>query len=191
MPRRTVLRKTAALVAGGAVAGCLQQQGEDLPPTRSPTSTTSTTPTETEPQVSTPSPTPPEESELVDSEFTVVGVESGTRHHEAAVSVDGLSVVVEGTLPGANGCYTAELVSSTYEAERLVPVVQSVASDDGETSTTACTRAIVEIRYRAVFDFVGALPETVLVVHRAMGERTGVTEAELVSAGTTPTGTVH
>jgi len=120
-----------------------------------------------------PSGTP--ESTLVDSEFEVTSVMSGTATQAADVSFEDGTVAVEGTTTGNDGCYTAELRDASYEDGRLTVTVEAV--DDSEEDQ-ACTQALVEIDYEATFQFEGGLPGSVAVRHDSMGEIHDVADVE-------------
>jgi hypothetical protein len=152
MNRRTLLSRFGAVLVGGtALSGCLGSTGGPSDGTERTESTATTS----------------SGTKLVERSFEVVGVSSGTVTHEAAVTVDGGTVTVEGTIPGNDGCYTAELRDVAVDGGLRV----TVASVRRETTETpACTQAIVEIDYRATFRFDGPAPEDVRVLHEAMGE---------------------
>lgn len=170
MNRRTLL-SAVGTAAAGALAGCLSSaadgdgdgdDGDGSTPTDTPTATPSPTA----------SPTKTSGCSPVEEEFTVENVGSGTGKNEATVSFDG-DVVVDGTIRGKNGCYTASLGSVGYEDGSLTVVVESHEKEGAE----ACTQALVDIDYLATFTFDGELPDTVTVEHDVDGERTTVAEA--------------
>ncbi|MBX0295441.1 hypothetical protein EGH23_11175 [Halomicroarcula sp. F27] len=101
---------------------------------------------------------------MTDSTFTVTDVSSGTQRDEASVAFDGDTVTVEGTIWGANGCKTGELLSADYDAEAGELTVV-VGTKDREDAGGGCTQAIVEVRYRATATFEGGLPDAVVVTH--------------------------
>ena len=163
MDRRTLLG-TVSSVGTVALTGCLSGGGDGTP-------SAATTGTAT----ATPTPTPAPDPTLTDSTFTVVGNQSGTQNDSAAVSVDGGTVIIGGTIWGRDGCQTAELRSVNYDRgadELLVPVQTTERSDAGDS----CTQAIVEIDYTATISFENGPPETVVVTHdRGDGPVTVVT----------------
>lgn len=147
--------------------------------TETPDHTETATPrgtTETPDDTETATPREVSRPRLVETAFEVRSVGPGNQGHEATVGTDGSTVVVEGKIPGANGCHTAELAAADHEDRRLTVLVRSYEDADDDT---ACTQSIVEIDYRADLAFEGALPETVQVDHEAMGDRTTVTTASV------------
>jgi hypothetical protein len=160
MKRRQLLAGTGAL-AVGALSGCLASApGDDGAPTDEATDSAT-------PSVS-PTPTPA----LSNSTFTVESVDSGQGNNDAAVSFDN-GVLVDGTIGGRNGCYTASLTSTSYEDGTLTVVVRAHEREDAEM----CTEALVDIDYRATFTFSGDQPGKVVVEHRSLGERRTVATA--------------
>jgi len=155
--RRALLTAAAAATATG-VAGCLDDGGTGTPDdgTDSTTETPTDAPTETG-----------AETRLVDRSFEVTRVECGDDHGGHDVTTADGTVTVAGTLDGSNGCYTAELVASEYDAaaDRLHVEVESVdGSDEGE----ACTTCVVEIDYVAEFAFENGEPGSVRVDQRGV-----------------------
>jgi hypothetical protein len=143
---------------------------ETLDGTEPPTETE--TPTATETETATPRET--SRPRVVDAEFAIRSVGAGRPDHEATIAASGEAVVVEGSIPGSNGCYRAELAGADHEDGRLTVLVRSYEDADDDT---ACTQSVVEIEYRAEVTFDGGLPDAVQVDHEAMGERQTVTTA--------------
>ncbi|MEF8830000.1 MAG: hypothetical protein V5A23_00495 [Halobacteriales archaeon] len=158
MDRRSLLRKAGAGVVAG-VAGCLGDAPGAGDGTDSPTDT------------STPV--------LVGTDFSIEDVGPGQRVEEAGVSTDGAEVVVDGTIHGNNGCYTAELADAAVESGRLTATIRSYERRPTGTESFACTQAIVEIDYRATATFEGGLPDAVAVVHETPGGTDTVAETTL------------
>lgn len=142
------------------------------PPTETETATGTETPTETE----TATPRETSRPRVADAEFAIRSVGPGRPDHEATVATSGETVVVEGSIPGSNGCYRAELAGADHEDGRLTVLVRSYEDADDDT---ACTQSVVEIEYRAEVTFEGGLPDAVQVDHEAMGERQTVTTATI------------
>lgn len=191
MKRRTLLR-VAAVGGAGLLTGCTEGGGGAVPdsPTGSPTPTptagsteTETTPTDgaddTPTESATDEPTPTEEStpteeptateespsssrEMTDRSFEVVDRSCGEGANRASVERGTDRVVVDGVIDGRNGCYTAELERAEYDdgAGELTVDVRSF-EEDGE----ACTQCIVDVDYRATFEFDRGTPDTVTVRH--------------------------
>lgn len=176
--RRFVTVGAAATVT--AVAGCLEaaptgSDSTDKPtdtPTDSPTDDPNDTPTDdptdtpTDEQTDDPTNTPTDDQtdnssapQLTDSSFQVNDVSCGSQGTHGEVTIGDNNVSIEGTLDGRNGCYTAELVRGEYvEAEDTLFVeVEAVERDDADM----CTQCIVEIDYRATFEFDGGEPGVV------------------------------
>jgi hypothetical protein len=116
----------------------------------------------------------------------------GAVTEQADVSADEseLRVIVDGTTSAESQCYTARLADATYDgdADELRVTVETYdASDDGES----CAQCITELDYVVTAEFRGALPGSVVVVHRTRGEEREVTSTSLgaTSADQTPTTT--
>jgi len=101
---------------------------------------------------------------VTDTRFTVTGRASGTQVSDATVTFGDGTVVVEGTIWGANGCKTAELAGVSYDGDADELTI-AVATTDREGAGDGCTQAIVEIDYRAVVTVDGGLPGSVTVTH--------------------------
>lgn len=199
MRRRRFLTVTAAASALPALAGCTQSGDRsnddpnddatesDSPGTQSTDSPTDTTDTDDERTDSGDHPTTVVEDVLVNKSFTVTESGSGTERNEATIDFDAeaTEVVVTGTIPGANGCKTAELGAVQYDeqADQLSVTVQTIDIPD---SGDACTQAIVEIDYEARFTFAESLPSEVSVTHDGSSGRREVASAahDSTSAGT-------
>lgn len=146
MQRRTVLATAGTLAA--IVSGCI---------------TDGTGGTETNGN-GTVSPTPTQEDpEIEDRSFEVQDSGCGEGLSDATIRYDDRTVVVEGTIDGANGCYTAELDRATYdgEADRLTVVVVRVE----QSPNGACVQCIIDIDYEARVSFEGELPGETVVRH--------------------------
>jgi hypothetical protein len=136
--------------------GTSDDEGEETP------EGTDDSPTETDEPTETPG-----ESEgsnaMVERSFEVGGVECGQGANRADVSRGGDSVDVDGTIRGRNGCYTAELEAATYDdgADELTVAVRSYDDSDGEY----CQQCLVDVDYRASFEFEDGTPGEVTVVH--------------------------
>lgn len=194
MNRREALRGVGTLVAAG-LAGCVS---DDVGGERSPDDAETDTPTPTTepgqegtveeeaigsgvdtPQPDddgTPSPTDPGEpgtpSGAPDVSFAVVSRGPGNGANEATVSFDD-EVLVEGTIAGNDGCYTAELADAGVTDDALRVLVRAVRKGDG-----MCTQSLVDIGYEASVDFEGSLPRRVVVEHDSLGEVRTVADVE-------------
>ena len=106
-------------------------------------------------------------NEMADQSFEVGGTECGQGANRAAVSRGDDRVDVDGTIGGRNGCYTAELEDATYddESDELTVAVHAYEDSDGGY----CQQCIVDVDYRASFEFRDGTPDEVTVVHD--GER--------------------
>jgi hypothetical protein len=162
MKRRTLLGTigTAGLVT---LTGCLSDDGRG-------------TPSDTGTAADTPSPMPTPTPALTDSGFEIVSEESGTQADSASVSVDGATVVVEGTIWGSNGCQTAELDSVNYNDGTLTVAVATTRATDADEM---CTQQIVKIDYRTTAEFANGLPDTVVVTHSRDGAEETVVRTSL------------
>lgn len=107
---------------------------------------------------------------IVGRSFEVTETSCGTGDQQAAVERDGDRVVVDGTIGGRNGCYTAELDRASYDerTDELTVAIQSVAAGDGGP----CLQCIVDVDYRAAVEFAGDAPGTVRVFHDGSRVRT-------------------
>jgi hypothetical protein len=102
-----------------------------------------------------------------DPSLTVRNRESGVERSAATVAFDAAAstVSVDGTIPGRNGCRTAELVETAYDAgEDLLTVVVGTTPVE-DAARRVCTQAIVAIEYTVTVAFDGGLPGSVTVVH--------------------------
>lgn len=154
MNRRDLLARTGALLGTVSLGGCLSRYevpGGDGEETDRPT--------------------------LVDESFEITNAGCGQQTNEAAVEFADDSVVVTGTVPGANACYVAELADASFDHEEGTLDVTVASVEDAEEDE-ACADCIAEIDYEATFAFDGGLPATVNVVHEAMGESETVATAE-------------
>lgn len=159
MKRRTLLRAVASAGAAG-IAGCT-----GTTPGSDPTDTPTDTPTPT------PTPGPPE---LTGQSFEVREKGCGTGTDRATIGRDAPTVTVAGVVSGSNGCYTAELQRARYDADADELRADVRSFDPGDEA--ACTQCIVDIDYRASFEFEGGLPGTVIVSHN--GERVATATPE-------------
>ncbi|WP_424001035.1 hypothetical protein ACOZ4I_15270 [Haloarcula salina] len=141
--RRRQFVRCVGVVGAGALTGCL---GDDSGTGETPTDQSADGPT------------------VTDTQFTVTGRASGTQVSDATISFEDERIVVEGTIWGANGCKTAELVDAAYDGDADELTV-AVAVTDREGAGGGCTQAIVEIDYRAVVTVDGGLPGSVTVTH--------------------------
>lgn len=173
MKRRTLLRAVAAASAAG-IAGCTGTGpgggGPADSPTDSPTGTPADSPTGTpaDSPTDTPTPTPtPGPPELTGQSFEVLDKGCGTGTDRATVKRNDQTVTVTGVISGSNGCYTAELERARYDAGADELRVNVRSFDPGDEA--ACMQCIVDIDYRATFEFEGGRPGSVTVRHN--GER--------------------
>ena len=88
------------------------------------------------------------------------------RAADPTIEFDGDAVVVEGTITGNDHCYTAELDDVSHHDGELDVLVSAV--DEG--GDEACAQEVIEIEYRATFEFEGSLPAAVVVRHDSMGD---------------------
>ena len=173
MKRRSLLAATVAATTA-SIAGCLGGgPGTD--------------PENGDEDDATPTSTPkPDGPRLVDQSFEVKRVDCGNDYGDHDVTTDDGVVTVEGVLDGRNTCYSAELVTSEYDAaaDELYVEIESVASEDRE----ACATCIVEIEYVATFTFEGGEPSSIRVDQR--GSTTGSSSASQ-SVSDSNSGTKH
>lgn len=129
------------------------------------------TPTETDGGTETPDGSDGS-NELVDRSFEVGGTECGQGANRAAVSRGDDRVDVDGTITGRNGCYTAELEDATYDEESDELRIAVSAYDDSD-EYEGCQQCIVDVDYRATFEFRDGTPEEVTVFHDGEHVTTG------------------
>ena len=154
MNRRELLTRTGALLGTVSLGGCLSRYGVpggDGEETDRPT--------------------------LVDESFEITGGGCGQETSEATVEFADGSVVVTGTIPGANACYVAKLADASFDHEEGTLGVTVTSVEDAKEDVV-CADCIAEIDYEATFAFDGGLPASVSVVHEAMGESETVATAE-------------
>lgn len=176
--KRRVLLRAAAAGGAGLLAGCVggeEGRGATASPTESPTASPTASPTDsTDSPTDEPTDSPTERStsttetasgsrELTDSSFEVLDRSCGDGTNRASVDRGDDRVVVEGTIDGRNGCYTAELERARYDdgADELTVDVRSYESDESDM----CTQCITDIDYRGTFEFDEGTPDTVTVRH--------------------------
>lgn len=170
MRRRQVLAGASMAL----LAGCLTDGGSPSNGGTSPPPGETTTPT-------------PE----VDNTFLKIpnsGCGEITERADVSADEDALRVIVDGTTSAPSACYTARLADAAYDAdadELRVTIETYDSSEEGE----ACAQCITELDYVATAEFSGALPGSVVVVHRTRGEEREVTSVSLDSASTSATGT--
>jgi len=140
MKRRTLLRAVASAGAVG-LAGCTGT-GPGSGPAASPTSD------------------PPE---LTGQSFEVREKGCGNGTDRATIAHDAPTVTVTGGIRGSNACYTAELRRARYDADADELRVEVRSFDPEEEDI--CAQCIVDIDYRATFEFEAGPPGTVTVRH--------------------------
>lgn len=182
---RRGLMITAAAVGAGIIPGCTdtvdgggdgspsgtsepteQSEGSATEPSADPTESPPDSPegSQTESPPGSPSDSPSSESkQMTARSFEVLDRGCGEGENSASVRRGQDQIEVEGTIRGSNTCYTAELDRAVYddEADNLTVEVRSYEPDDA----TACAQCIVDIEYRATFDFQGGTPQEVTVRH--------------------------
>jgi len=178
MRRRSFLLGTASTTALLALAGCTQSGDRSTDDDTNDSDDPGNQPTDSGDHPST-----TVADGLVNQSLTVTGSASGTERHDATVEfdADATEVTVTGTIPGEDGCTTAELGDVTYDeqADVLSVTVQTIDIPD---SGDACTQAIVEIDYEARLTFAESLPSQVSVTHDGSGGRRDVASASRNSA---------
>lgn len=161
MQRRALLKRTAALVTAGTLAGCVgNQYGMDDDTAAAPATSGSQPPT------------------LTDRTLSVTDSGCGNETNTASVSFDDGKrlVTVTGTITGSDACKTATLKDATYDsnADELAVTVAATNRDDADM----CAQCLTEIDYEAEFSFDGGLPSSVTVDHDSLGETRTVQTSE-------------
>lgn len=156
MDRRTLLRRSAALVALG-LAGCTEGGDPDVGD-GSPTPGGDGTPT--------PAPPTTEPTTVADFTFQVTNIDSAATEPTADVTFETGEnrVRVTGTIQGSDGCKTAALEAIDYD-RAADEVSLSVITEDRPDAGDACTQALVYIDYEATVSFTGGLPSQAAVSH--------------------------
>lgn len=135
--------------------------------TATPTETASTTTGTATARTDTPIPIPDAPTE--GPKETPLAGEAG-----ATFEKGGSRIVVEGTITGKNGCQTAVLDSVRRTDAGLVV---TIATERDAATNAACSMALVDIEYRFVVEADHA-PESVIVVHRGVGDEKTVATAD-------------
>ncbi|SEW09742.1 immunoglobulin domain-containing family protein [Halobacterium jilantaiense] len=110
-----------------------------------------------------------------ESSFTVGDANCGEGSDSATVRTEDAAVAVRGTVTVASGCQTVELDDATVDDGELRVVVASVEREGVEQ----CVQCLTDVSYSASVTPVGGLPERVVVVHEARGERNEVASVDL------------
>ncbi|WP_435361414.1 hypothetical protein [Haloarchaeobius sp. DFWS5] len=159
MKRRQMLKRTAALVTTGAIAGCLSDSpsagggAEETSDTDSDTETGTDEPTES---------TPALDDQSIETKSSDCG--SGD---EAEVSFGDSAVDVAGKIPASDPCHQATLADVTFDAEADALVVTVGVEDDG---SEGCAQCLATVEYAANLGFTNGLPANVEVKHTSQGE---------------------
>ncbi|MHB9287010.1 hypothetical protein ACKVMT_08210 [Halobacteriales archaeon Cl-PHB] len=165
MQRRTLLRRAGA-VGALVLAGCTGQAGDgpeggETDPTPSPT----------------PSPSPTATGPMLDSKtFEIVDTGPASEDDRSAnvtFETDSQSVIVTGTIIGANGCTTARLGAVEFDREASEVSVDVVTKRKDGTEDKACTQALVGIDYTVTLQFDGGIPDSASVFHDGQGVMSG------------------
>ena len=135
--------------------------------TATPTETASTTTGTATARTDTPIPIPDAPTE--GPKETPLAGEAGVTFEKG-----GSRIVVEGTITGKNGCQTAVLDSVRRTDAGLVV---TIATERDAATNAACSMALVDIEYRFVVEADHA-PESVIVVHRGVGDEKTVATAD-------------
>ena len=180
MNRRKLLASLGAGLGTASLGGCLGRYSDAAGDVGEAGTTTDGRATTTGDQSSTTAEGGPT---LADTSFEILKAGCGQPTNDASVAFRDGSVVVTGTVPGSNACYTAKLADASYDPDSR-SLDLTVASTQ-KRGTDACAQCIVEIEYEATATFEGDLPETVRVTHEAMGESKTVATAS--PGGGTPT----
>jgi len=110
-----------------------------------------------------------------ESSFTVGDASCGEGSGEATVRAEDATVAVRGTVTVASGCQTAELAGASVDDGELRIVVASAEREGVEQ----CVQCLTEVAYSASVTPTEGLPERVVVVHEARGERSEVASVDL------------
>ncbi|WP_435344332.1 hypothetical protein [Haloarchaeobius sp. HRN-SO-5] len=150
MERRDLLRRTGAVLATGAVAGCLTDDAD---------AGSGGDPDGTGP-------------ELVSRSVETVETGCGTENAATVAFDDGNgTVTLQGSISASTPCHVAAIERADFDAESRTLVVVVTAEDDG---SDGCVQCLGQVDYTASFEFAGGLPDSVEVRHASMGETTTV-----------------
>lgn len=181
--RRELLRAGAGLAAAAGLAGCVGSgTGTDTETRTSPTDTpddhdsghshSDDDDTDTDPDTDTSSPTPtPAVEGLVSRSFESVDTSCGEGVNEATISfsegANRLTVDVRGTIRGPDTCQVAvlERAGRAPDDDSTFRIRVGVETESPPGETPVCGQCIVDVQYRASFEFEGNLPGTVTVAH--------------------------
>ena len=168
MDRRQLLARFGAVLGTASLGGCLERYREIAGGTGDETTTEGTITGETAGGRPT----------LASQTFEIVDGGCGQQKSDANVEFDSAatSVAVTGTIAVSDACHTAKLAGASYDPESGTLEVTVVSKK--KEGADICAQCIVEIDYEASFDFEGGLPQTVTVVHEAMGESKTVAKAQ-------------
>ena len=110
---------------------------------------------------------------IVDRQLSVADRSCGTVTDEGTIAIENGRVVAGGTITGSDACTTAVLDEATYDrdANRLRIVV---ATETERKTGAVCAQCLTEIDYEATVGFEGAVPATVVLVHRGTAGETRV-----------------
>ena len=110
---------------------------------------------------------------IVDRQLSVADRSCGTVTDEGTITIENGRVVAGGTITGSDACTTAVLDEATYDrdANRLRIVV---ATETERKTGAVCAQCLTEIDYEATVGFEGAVPATVVLVHRGTAGETRV-----------------
>ena len=187
MDRRELLAGLGAVLGTASLGGCLGRYRDAIggagETTQDGTTQNGTTRDTTDGQSGTTTGRP---ATLADTSFQPLSAGCGQPTNEASVRFrrQANEVVVTGTIPGSNACYTAKLADASYDPETGT-LDLTVASTQQKDGADVCAQCITQIEYEATAAFEGGLPESVRVIHEAMGETRTV--ATVAAGGATTT----
>ncbi len=196
MQRRDILKRASAATTVGLLGGCLSREGgspggsgEDGDGTNTTETTTTTasetTTTEGTTETGTTTRTSTTDTTVKDQSLKVLGAECGQPKNDAVIEFKDSKkrLVVTGSMTGSDSCTRPTIESAKFDSESDAFVVtMGTKQKDG---SVGCSECITEIKYRATFTFEGALPKSVKVTHKSMGESKVVADTDSESPTTT------
>lgn len=159
MKRRRLITSTFAVI-GGALTGCLGNQGGGFTNTAEKT-------TVSDGGESTPTESNCPDNQGSEEQMTICETQFNVLNHSAedeSASVDFMdeSLAVTGAIKGSNGCYTARLNDVRIADRQIVVSVESYEDADEDMD---CTMAIIFIEYEVDVKITGDSPTTVSIEH--------------------------
>jgi hypothetical protein len=182
MQRRDILKRAGAATAVGLLGGCLSREGgspggsgaddtttttNGMTTTGTATTTNGTTATGT--GTTTRTTTSNGNASIENRSLKVISAGCGEPKNEADIEFKDSKrqVVITGTIAGSDSCARPTLkIAKTEPKKDTFKVIVGTKKKSGKVG---CSECITEIKYRATLTFEEALPQSVKVTHKSMG----------------------